>query len=182
MPWFLFGGIFVTVGSALMHSITEFTRPANIYGYSVLVAVGSGSFVQASFSVSQAKVRQRDVALASGFIACAQAAGTMITVSIANAVFLNASKKSITKILPNAPEKVVESIITGVNSDFFDALKPVDKAEVLHAIVKGIGKTYIMGITAGALTALLSLFMNRERLFGEKKKGKQDEKQSVEGS
>jgi hypothetical protein len=39
------------------------------------------------------------------------------------------------------------------------------KREVLAAIVTSMSKTYILVITAGALTVLLSLVMKRERLF-----------------
>ncbi|KAL8979584.1 MAG: hypothetical protein Q9177_006103, partial [Variospora cf. flavescens] len=54
-PWYIAGGVFTLVGGALMYTVDNESSTARVYGYSILVAVGAGAFVQASFSVAQAK-------------------------------------------------------------------------------------------------------------------------------
>jgi pheromone shutdown protein TraB len=56
MPWYTFGGVLVIIGSALVYTIGVGTSVAKIYGYSVIIGAGTGSYYQLSFSVTQAKV------------------------------------------------------------------------------------------------------------------------------
>ncbi|KAI9719384.1 MAG: hypothetical protein M1812_003455 [Candelaria pacifica] len=164
MPWYLFGGIFSVIGGALMYTVDEFSSTSRIYGYIVLIGIGSGSFVQASFSVAQSKVEPHLIPSAIGFITCAQVAGITISLSIANSVFLNNSTKSITAILPNVPISEVQGAIAGAGSAFFEKLTPDIRARVLHAIVDSIKDAYILVLTAGSLAVVLSLFLKREKL------------------
>ena len=165
MPWYLGGGILVVIGSALMFTVTESSSNSRIYGYSVVLAIGTGSFVQASFSVAQAKVKPHEIPLAVGFITCAQIGGVTIAVAIANSIFLNQSTRGIRQILPDVPLDTVRNVIAGSGSAFFKSLAPETKTLVLQAIVKSISNVYILAMTAGTLAVLLSLLMKREKLF-----------------
>lgn len=165
MPWYLVGGIFVAIGGALMLTVDTETSVARVYGYSILIGFGDGLFAQASFSVAQAIVAPENVAMAVGFITCAQVSGVTIALAIANSVFLNESQTSISKILPGVPLSQIQAAIAGAGSQFVDNLSAQIKLEVLKAIVDAMGQTYILVITAGALAAVLSLGMKREKLF-----------------
>lgn len=165
MPWYLGGGILSVIGSALMFTVTESSSISRIYGYSVVLAIGTGSFVQASFSVAQAKVKPHEIPLAVGFITCAQVGGVTIAVAIANSIFLNQSTHQIRQILPDVPLETVRSAVAGSGSALFKSLTPETKALVLHAIVKSISHVYILAMTAGTLAVVLSLLMKREKLF-----------------
>ncbi|KAI9794009.1 MAG: hypothetical protein M1816_006634 [Peltula sp. TS41687] len=165
MPWYLGGGLLCILGSALMHKVDESSSTAAIYGYTILLGVGGGVFSQASYSVSQAKVKPREIPLAVGFITCAQIGGATIALSIANAVFLNQSTAKIVQIIPGSNASAVRGVIAGRGSAFFQSLAPDVRAKVLSVIVDSIGRVYILGITAGALAVVLSLFMRREKLF-----------------
>jgi hypothetical protein len=59
----------------------------------------------------------------------------------------------------------IQQAITGAGSTFVTSLSNIIKTKVLKAIVTAISKTYILVITAGTLTTMLSLGMKRERLF-----------------
>lgn len=165
MPWYTAGGLLVLTGGALLYTVDVGTSVARVYGYSVIVGFGAGLFAQTSFSVAQAVVSPEMVSSAVGFITCAQVTGVTIALAIANSVFLNESQKSIEKILPGVPTKEIQQAISGAGSDFVKSLKPDVQARVLTAIVDAMSKTYILVITAGALVAVLSLGMKRERLF-----------------
>ena len=56
MPWYVFGGGLCLIGSALVYTVNETTSAASIYGYSIILAVGTDAFIQLSFAVVEAKV------------------------------------------------------------------------------------------------------------------------------
>ncbi|PQE14166.1 Major facilitator superfamily domain general substrate transporter protein [Rutstroemia sp. NJR-2017a BVV2] len=165
MPWYLVGGLLVVTGSALMYTITQDSSTSRVYGYTILIGAGVGMFLQASFSVAQAVVDPENIAPAIGFITLAQFVGITIALAIANAILLNASQSKIQMILPDVPAAEIQAAILGARSGLVQSLSSSLKARVLDAIVGTIGTTYILVITGGALTVVLSLVMRREKLF-----------------
>ena len=165
MPWYLVGGLFTVAGSALMYTVGQGTSESSTYGYTALIGIGVGMFLQASFSVAQAVVEPENVPSAVGFITLAQFLGITMALAIANSIFLNESTKRIAQVLPNMPQSDIKAAIEGAASGFVNSLDPQTKIQVLGAIVKAIDKTYILVITAGSLVSVLSLFMKREKLF-----------------
>jgi hypothetical protein len=165
MPWYTAGGLLVVTGGALLFTVDKTTSVSRVYGYSVIMGFGDGLFAQTSFSVAQAVVSPEMISSAVGFITCAQVSGVTIALAIANSVFLNTAQDSIHKILPNVPTKEIQGAISGAGSDFVQSLSVDLRERVLTAIVSAMSKTYILVITAGALAAVLSLGMKRERLF-----------------
>lgn len=165
MPWYTVGGIFVVIGGALMYTVDVNSSVSTIYGYTVFLGLGTGFYAQASFSVAQAIVEPELIPSAVGFITCAQVSGVTIALAIANSVFLNKSQTAIEAILPNVPLAEIQAAIAGAGSAFVASLSDAVKLEVLEAIVSAMSKTYILVITAGALTTVLSFAMKRERLF-----------------
>ena len=166
MPWYLVGGILVVIGSALMYTVDQDSSVARVYGYTVLMGIGTGMFGQAGFSVAQAVVDIENVAPAIAFITLAQFVGITLSLAIANAVLLNTSQTNIQAILPNVSHEEIAGAITGARSGLVQSLAPDVRRRVLGAIVSAIDETYILVIVAGALTAILSIGMKREKLFG----------------
>jgi MFS family permease len=165
MPWYTVGGLFTVAGSAMMFTVEQNTNVSNIYGYTVLIGLGVGMYLQASFSVAQAVVEPENVPPAVGFITCAQFLGITIALAIANTVFLNQSAEGIAKIMPDMPPEDIQAAIEGAASDFVKNLSPDLQDQVLGAIVNAISTTYALVIAAGALVTVLSLVMKREKLF-----------------
>ncbi|KAK4673967.1 LOW QUALITY PROTEIN: hypothetical protein QC763_0019460 [Podospora pseudopauciseta] len=165
MPWYTFGGLFAVVGSALMYTVTQDTSESAIYGYTVLIALGVGMFLQASFSVAQAVVEPENIPPAVGFITLAQFLGITMALAIANSVFLNESENGIAAILPDVSRSEIQAAIEGTTATFVKNLSPEVQKQVLGAIVSAIGKTYVLVIAAGSLVTVLSLFMKRQKLF-----------------
>ncbi|KZF22064.1 MFS general substrate transporter [Xylona heveae TC161] len=165
VPWYLAGGILALIGSALMYTVNENSSTSRVYGYSVLIGIGTGMYIQASFSVAQAKVPPQEVPLAIGYISCGQLSGATITLAIANTVFLNLAGKKIQHILPHVPYTQIQAAIAGASSTFIKTLPDEVRKRVLAAIVDSISTVYILAITAAALTVVLSLGLKWERLF-----------------
>lgn len=165
-PWYIAGGIFTLIGAALMYTVNNDSSTASVYGYTILLAIGAGAFVQASFSVAQAKVQPQDIPLAIGFITAGQIGGVTISLAIANSVFLNKSTNGIQAILPNIPKEQVQAAISGAGSTFLNGLDDTTKRHILEAIVNAIKNVYILEIVAGVLALLLALLMKPgEKLF-----------------
>jgi MFS family permease len=167
MPWYTVGGLFTVAGSALMFTVDQSTSVSNIYGYTVLIGLGVGMYLQASFSVAQAVVEPENVPPAVGFITCAQFLGITVALAIASNIFLNQSAEGIQKILPDMSHQEIQAAIAGATSDFVKNLSPDIRNHVLGAIVDAISTSYALVIAAGALVTMLSLGMKREKLFME---------------
>ena len=165
MPWYLVGGVLVVAGGAAMYTVDDTTSAGNIYGYSILIGAGAGMYIQTSFSVAQAKTEPRLIPLAIGFITCGQIAGATIALSIANAVFLNEATRRISDILPGTTRSVIQATISGAGRSFLRELPADTESRVISAIVESLSQVYILEITAGALTTVLSLLMKMEKLF-----------------
>ncbi|KAL4950408.1 major facilitator superfamily domain-containing protein [Aspergillus filifer] len=164
MPWYTAGGLLVVLGGALMFTVDMDTSTSRIYGYTVILGFGVGLWIQASFSVAQAILKPEAIPAAVGFITLAQFGGITIVMAIANAVFLNDCLTNVPRILPDVPRDQIEAAIQGTNG-LLETLSPGLRSQVLEVIVSGISKTYALVIAAGALVAVLSLLMKRERLF-----------------
>lgn len=165
MPWYLAGGIFLVIGGALMYTVGPTDGASKVYGYTILIGIGAGMFVQAGFSVAQASVPEDEIPWAVGFISSGQITGVTIAISIANSVFLNGSQDRIAKILPDVPRDQIQAAIAGQGSAFVRQLPENLRVDILNAIVEAMSKTYVLIITAGAVAVLASLALKRERLF-----------------
>ncbi|KAJ5191896.1 uncharacterized protein N7498_010881 [Penicillium cinerascens] len=159
MPWYLTGGILTTIGGALMSIIDENSPNSRVYGYSALIGIGAGMFIQASFSVAQAKVSPSRASDASSFIALAQNLGIVLALAISGAVFQNKALDKLQSILPNLPQHALRGAISGSNSGVLKQIPAETRLKVLHAVVDAMSRTYYLVVTAGALTVVGSLFM-----------------------
>ena len=164
LPWFTAGGLLVVISNAMLYKITLDTSAGYIYGALVLGGLGTGFFVNAPYTIAQWRVPARDIAIAVGFITCAQVAGVTISLCIGNTVFLNLAQNSIAALLPTVPLATVQGTISGVGSTFLTTLSPMMQVQVLQAIVDAIRTVFILGITAGCLAVVLSIFMNRTKI------------------
>lgn len=164
-PWFLVGGCLVVVGAALMYTIDQDDTKSRVYGYTVMIGAGVGMFGQAGYSVTQAVVDVANIAPAIGFITLAQFIGITLSLALANAILLNESQSKLEHILPNVTLNEIQSAILGARSDLVRSMAPGVQRLVLGAIVSAIDKTYIIVIAGGALVAVLSLVMRRDKLF-----------------
>ncbi|KAI9656725.1 MAG: hypothetical protein M1821_003364 [Bathelium mastoideum] len=157
MPWFFYGGALVLIGGALMHTIDERSTAAKVYGYSILIGSGSGAYIQMPFNAAQEFVEPSMIPAAVGLITGAQLVAPAITLSIANSVFLNRAVAQLKPILP--PDAPTLQVVSGVGSQYISSLDPAERSKVLHAILQSMSKVYILIITSGALTLVLSSFL-----------------------
>jgi MFS family permease len=165
MPWFLVGGVISVAGGALMYTVDLDSSDPYIYGASVLLGVGVGTYTQSGYAITQAYVDHAKHATASAYICLAQVGGITIGLAIANAVFLNRAQDLIGKILPQLSQDEIQNAIAGTGADLVKTLPGDVQAQVLEAIVDAVQRSYILVIAAGSLVAVLSLGMKREKIF-----------------
>lgn len=135
------------------------TSNAAIYGFSVFVGIGAGAFIQASFSVAQAKVPGSRASDAASFIALAQNLGIVLSLAIAGAVFQNKALDDLQKIIPGVPRELLRGAITGSGSALLAEAPKHVRDMALAAIVDAMSRVYYLVVVAGTLTVLGSLFM-----------------------
>ncbi|KAH7114896.1 hypothetical protein EDB81DRAFT_920204 [Dactylonectria macrodidyma] len=165
MPWFLLGGCLTLAGGALLHTVNQDTSASRVYGYMAVTGAGAGLYIQASYAVAQAKVAANRVADAAGFMSFAQYLGITLSLAISGSVFQNVAFDRLAPLFPTEPASAVRDLITGSGSGLFATLDPATTQQVLDIIIHAMSKTYILVLTAGAVTILSASMMKRERLF-----------------
>ena len=130
-----------------------------VYGYSVLLGIGSGAFIQASFAVAQAKVPRNRASDATSFIALAQSIGVMLALAISGAVWQNQSFAELQNLLPQITDPdQLRNMLSGVEDPNM-TLPEKMQMNIEHAKVHAMSHCYFLVVTAGALTLVASLFM-----------------------
>ena len=168
VPWYIFTGALCVSGAALLYMVNQYTPLANIYGYEVLLGLGSGASSQLSFSVASIKVAPTDIPRSIGWEAFAQLGGPTIALSIANSVFLNKAQEGIAVLLPNFSRLDISTIISDPSSPLLRNLPQSVQNQVVDVIVRSISKAYILCIVSGSFILLLIFrFKVNSRLYGQ---------------
>lgn len=116
-------------------------------------------FIQAGFSVAQAKVSSARETDATSFMSLAQNLGIMLALAISGAVFQNRAIDKLRQILPHLSRSDLRGAISGNDSGVLQHLDSSTRAEALHAIVDAMSRTYFLVVTAGTMAVIGSLFM-----------------------
>ncbi|KAI9776218.1 MAG: hypothetical protein M1839_000539 [Geoglossum umbratile] len=164
-PWYMISAAIVVAGSALMFTVDENTSTSRIYGYSAFLGIGAGCVVQTAFIVAQAIVPRSEMSSSVAFINLAQIGGLVVSLTLANTVFLNLAQKYVRDVLPDADPNTIKAAISGTVSTFLRTLSPEVQKQVVHAVISAIGKTYLIVVAFGSAELLLSFGLKWERVF-----------------
>lgn len=170
LPWFIFSGIFITIGASLMYALVDSqTSNSAIYGYSVLLAMGAGSTCQAAYSIATAKVDGHRTSDAVGFINSAQIGSITIALAISGTIFQNIAYQNIADATSGLgfTSADIEAAIAGAKSVIFSDTTAEVRAAVVTGIVNALRDVYIMAIAAGGLGTVGAFLLPRERLLME---------------
>ncbi|KAK2749204.1 hypothetical protein FQN57_006819 [Myotisia sp. PD_48] len=166
IPWYIFAGITITAGSALMFTIDAATSSSRVYGYSALIGMGVGSAVQAGFPVVQVLVPPEEISNAIGFISVAQSTGITVFYAIAGSVYLNQAVRFVGRVLPSSySASDIRGMAAGTSSEGFTELDNSIKDEVVVAIIKAMDRVWLLLLTGGAVALILSFFLGRNKVF-----------------
>ncbi|MCJ1411563.1 hypothetical protein MMC19_005653 [Ptychographa xylographoides] len=167
MPIYAGSGVFMLIGGALMYTITADSPIAHIYGYSILIALGSGPTLQTGYAVATVKVAPKDISNAISLQNVAQIGSIVISLVISGQVFQSYAYNNLVVALAGHgfSDAELHSAVAGSQSAVFTTISPELKHVAVEAITTAMSKVYILVITAGAVTLVSSLFMRREKLF-----------------
>ena len=167
MPVYAFSGIFMIIGGSLMYTVTASSPTAHIYGYSILIAIGSGVTLQIGYSISTIKVAVHDVTNAISLQNVSQIGSIVIALVISGQVFQSLAYENLLAVLNGQgfSDAEIHAAIAGTQSTVFTSIKPELRQLAVDAITSAMSKVYVLVITAGAVALVSAVFMRRERVF-----------------
>ncbi|KZL74868.1 mfs drug efflux transporter [Colletotrichum incanum] len=156
-PWYVFGSILALIGGVLMSRITPDTPTANIYGYEVLLGIGTGCYIQAGYAVIQAVVAPAEMAYGIGFMMLGQLGGIALGLAVAGAVFINEALSGLAALFPDVSRSTLQLAITGTSGAYFRSLTPELREQSTEVLVSAIGKTFIPVYVGAAVSLVVSV-------------------------
>ncbi|MCJ1258533.1 hypothetical protein MMC24_006366 [Lignoscripta atroalba] len=162
--WYIGGSVLVLIGGVLMSRIDATTSTSAIYGYEVLLALGSGAYVQAGYTVIYLFIQPEDGAYGVAFMTLAQLGGIAVGLSIAGAVFVNSAVIGLGSVLPDLPRAQLIQATSGTSSGVFNGLSNEIRAMALDAIVFALRKVFIPVYVAAVVGLICSALVTRKNI------------------
>ncbi|KAF2167844.1 hypothetical protein M409DRAFT_53803 [Zasmidium cellare ATCC 36951] len=172
--WILYltTGVFMVIGGSLMLTVDINTGAGNIYGYSVLIAIGSGLTIQTGYAVATMKRGldgyPEDVPNVVAFQNTAQLGSTLIALVISGQVFQTFAFNGLSRVLAglNLTDQEIRSAISGTHSAVFESLDAAQREGASGAVTSAIGRVWALSAAAGVVSLVIAPFMKKERLMG----------------
>lgn len=130
-----------------------------IYGIEVLIGIGSGTHIQAGYTVIQFVVEPAMMSYAITFMMVAQILGITLGLSLSGAVFINTALVSLSNLLPLSKAQL-QAALSGLSGEFLRTLPLEQQTATIGVLVDTLRKTFILIYVAAAVNLLLSLFLN----------------------
>jgi MFS family permease len=169
MPICLISGILMTVAGALfVVYLSSSTPAAQIYGFSILMGVGTGMTMQLGYSVGSLKVKPSDILSAINLQNVAQIGATVICLVIASQAFQSNAVRNLNHVLNGQgfSQAEIHNAVAGAQSTLFEKLNGGLRTEAIDAITSAMARAFIVPLVAGVVSVITSVMMSRERLFG----------------
>ncbi|KAI8941175.1 hypothetical protein NX059_002412 [Plenodomus lindquistii] len=157
--WYVVGSALALPATVLLSRVTIDTPTRNIYGFEVLLGLGSGAYVQAGYAVLFSILEPKDMAFGTSFMMLAQLCGITFGLAIASAIYVNDAVSSIAIVLPNLSSEQVQHAIEGAAGELFSGLDESSRTALSNALVNSLRKTFIPCYAAAALCLVLSIIL-----------------------
>ncbi|KFA61557.1 hypothetical protein S40285_03976 [Stachybotrys chlorohalonatus IBT 40285] len=168
MPYCLLSGILITVASALFVGyLSPTTSTAQVYGFSVLMGVGTGMTMQIGYSVASLKVKPSDIFSAINLQNVAQIGATVICLVIAGQVFQSTAMSNLSTVLVDEgfSQAEIRDAVSGARSAVFSRISGELREEAIAAITQAMQRAFIIPLVGGIVAVINSALMKREKLF-----------------
>ncbi|KAG9949408.1 major facilitator superfamily transporter, partial [Aureobasidium melanogenum] len=139
-PWYIGGAALALIGNVLASRVNIHTSVSAIYGYEVLIALGSGAFIQAGYATIQTVVSADDTSYGIAYMMLAQFTGIVMGLSIGGAIFINEALESLKALLLMLPEAQLRSVISGTSSDAISKIPIELREQAISAVVDSLRK------------------------------------------
>jgi MFS family permease len=168
MPICLVSGILTTLASSLFYAqLSPNTPTSQIYGFSILLGIGSGMTMQLGYAVGSLKVPVTDIFSAINLQNIAQIGATVICLVIAGQVFQSTAIDNMTRVLAGEgySQADIRNAVAGTQSTLFQELSKELRADAVQAVTDAIKRAFIIPLVAGMVSVLAALAMRREKIF-----------------
>jgi MFS family permease len=169
MPIYIVSGVFILLGGALLTAFLNPSTPeSQIYGFTILIAVGSGLTLQISYAVGTLTAAAKDMGDVISMQNVSQIGSTVIALVIAGQVFQSEAVKNLQAALSGLgfSEDEIRGAVAGAQSELFGRLSGELRDKAVLAICQAMQKSFILLIVSGAVLIVVGALMKRERLFG----------------
>ncbi|ROW10893.1 hypothetical protein VPNG_05315 [Cytospora leucostoma] len=167
VPWYIFAGVLCVSGSACLYTVNQYTSLANVYGYEILLGLGSGAATQLTFAVASMKVAPADIGRSTGWEAFAQLGGPTISLGMAQAIFVNKAEASVARLLPDLDAVDISSIVSNPDNPLLRNLPEDVQHGVVNAVVNSMSNAYIICLVGGCMALILIFrFKINDKLWG----------------
>ncbi|KAG9984867.1 major facilitator superfamily transporter, partial [Aureobasidium melanogenum] len=160
-PWYIGGAAVALIGNVLASRVNTHTSVSAIFGYEVLIALGSGAFIQAGYATIQTVVSADDTSYGIAYMMLAQFAGIVMGLSIGGAIFINEALESLKVLLPMLPEDQLRSVISGTSSDAISKIPVELREQAISALVDSLRKIFIPSYVAAAVALVTAVFLKK---------------------
>ncbi|KAK1771923.1 major facilitator superfamily domain-containing protein [Phialemonium atrogriseum] len=169
MPIYLISGAFIVLGGTLLTVFLDPSTPqGHIYGYTILIAVGTGLTVQISYAVGTLTAAAKDMGDVISMQNVSQIGSTVIALVIAGQIFQSEAVKNLQAALFGLgfSDAEIHGAVAGAQSELFEKLGGELREKAVLAICQAMQKSFILLIVSGAVLIVVGALMKRERLFG----------------
>lgn len=164
----LVSGILMTLAGALLVAYLNSSTPTSqIYGFSIVMAVGTGITMQLGYAVASLKVPASDIFSEINLLNIAQIGTTVICLVIASQVFQWTAIQNLNGVLAGRgfTQAEIHHAVAGTQSTLFETLAGDLRVTAIRAITSAMQGSFIIPLVAGAVGLVSSLLTRSERLF-----------------
>ena len=164
---YLAAGLFLVASGAAFMTVTPTTPGANVYGFSILAAIGAGLVCQIGYSVATIKAPNgSEVVNAISLQNVSQIGSTVIALVISGQIFQSVAFRNLDGVLAGQGfgEDEIRAAVAGTTSAVFERLTGELRAEAVEAITAAMGTVYALLIVSGGVLVLSSAAMRWERI------------------
>ncbi|PNP47846.1 hypothetical protein TGAMA5MH_00898 [Trichoderma gamsii] len=165
---YVIAGVLLTISGSLLYVyLTPTTKPATIYGLSIIEGIGAGMTAQVGFGIATLESGPKDAAHALTLQNLGQLGAGVITLVIAGQVYRTTAIKGLTEALAPAGYTAaqIEDAAAGAQSVVFQGLTGDLKDKSIIAVTNAIQRVFILLIVAGAASLIAAVGMKRHKLF-----------------
>ncbi|TPX13643.1 uncharacterized protein E0L32_005846 [Thyridium curvatum] len=164
-PWYVGGSILALIGGVLLAHIGNDTPIASIYGFEILVGLGTGAFIQAGYAVIQAVTAPADLAYAISYMMLAQLGGIAFGLSVAGSLFINTATAGLAVALPSISATELQLLLSGTSSAYYHSLSEELRVQVVGIIVGAMNRVFILVYVSAAVALVASVLFSQRTLF-----------------
>lgn len=168
MPMCLVSGILITLAGGLFYGFLSPTTPtAQIYGFSILMGVGTGITMQLGYAVASLKAKPQDIFGAINLQNVAQIGATVICIVVAGQAFQSNAVRNLREVLAGRDfsDADIRNAVAGAQSTVLESLDGDMRVAAIAAITAGMKQAFIIPLVAGIVSVISALLMHRENLF-----------------